>query len=461
MSVTAEQSPPVPAQFQPLHDTVTEAMEKFHVPGVAVGLMLDGQDHVAAFGVTNVNYPAMVLPETLFQIGSTSKTVTATAVMRLVEDGSIDLDSPVRRYLPELRLRDERVAEEVTPRHLLNHTAGWSGDYFDDTGRGDDALVKIVQGMAELEQVTPLGEIWSYNNAAFYLLGRVLEAVTGKPYEVVTRELVLDPLGMTNSFFFPEEVMVHSFAVGHNVVDGKATVATPWPIPRSANPAGGVTSTAADQLRYARFHMGDGTAEDGSRVLRAESLRQMQTPTVPAGPGMRMGLSWFIRDAGGMRIVQHGGDTNGQSSSFAFVPERKFALTILTNAGAGQQLHGEVERWALDHYLGISEPEPVHQQRPAEELAEYAGRYETSLIAIAVGVEGDSPVLSFELVGEGHFPSDTPPDLPPPTPVAFWSADDVVATGGPLEGIKGEFLRGADGQVAWFRFGGRLYRRQA
>ena len=206
MSVTAEQSPPIPAQFQPLHDRVTEAMERFHVPGVAMGIMVDGEEHVAGFGVTNVNYPASVLPDTLFQIGSTTKTITATAVMRLVEGGSIDLDQPARRYLPELRLRDQTVAEQVTTRQLLNHTAGWSGDYFSDTGRGDDALSKSVLEMAELEQVTPLGEVWSYNNAAFYLLGHLLESVTGKPYEVVARELVLDALGMADSFFFPEEV---------------------------------------------------------------------------------------------------------------------------------------------------------------------------------------------------------------------------------------------------------------
>jgi CubicO group peptidase (beta-lactamase class C family) len=460
MSVTAEQSPPVPAQFQPLHDKVTEAMERLHVPGVAVGIMVDGREHVAGFGLTNVNYPAAVLPDTLFQICSTTKTITATAVMVLVEAGSIDLDAPVRRYLPDLRLRDSTVAEQVTPRQLLNHTAGWTGDYFSDTGRGEEALAKIVLEMAELEQVTPLGEIWSYNNAGFYLLGRILESVTGKPYEVVVRELVLEPLGMADSFFFPEEVMVRSFAVGHNVVDGKASVTTPWPIPRSANPAGGITATAADQLRYARFHLGDGTAEDGTRVLQAATLREMQTPTVAAGPGVRMGLSWFIRDVEGVRIVQHGGDTNGQSSSFAFAPEKQFALTILTNANVGGLLHGEVETWALKHYLGIAEPETVHLQRSATELAEYAGKYETALVVIDAGLDGDRLILTFELAGQGQFPSDDPPQLPPPTPAAFWTDDGIITLDGPIEGTKGEFLRDADGRLAWFRFGGRLYRRR-
>lgn len=460
MAVTAEQRPPVPTRFQSLHDKVREEMERAHVPGAVVGIMVEGEEYVAPFGVTNVDYPAPVLPDTLFQIGSTTKTFTATAVMRLVEENRIELDVPVRRYLPELRLRDESVAERVSMRQLLTHTAGWTGDYFADTGRGDDSIARIVADMANLEQVTPLGEVWSYNNAAFYLAGRVIEAVTGRPYEAAVRELVLDPLGMTQSFFFPEEVMVRSFAVGHTVNDGTATVATPWPIPRSANPAGGIASTASDQLRYARFHMGDGTADDGTRVLQRATIEQMQTPIVPAGPGAQMGLSWFIHDAGGVRIVQHGGDTNGQSSQFAFAPEKQFALTVMTNADIGGQLHGAIERWALEHYLGVSQPEPVPLQRSAAELAQYAGRYDTALVAIKVAAEDDKLVLTFEMVGDNQFPADTPPQLPPPTPVNFYSDDNVMTLAGPLEGAKGEFLRGPDGGIAWFRFGGRLYRRR-
>jgi len=153
--------------FQPLHERITEAMERLHVPGVAVGIIHDGAEHVAAFGVTNVDYPAPVVEDTLFQIGSTTKTLTATTVMRLVEEGKIDLDTPIRAYLPDLRLADEATAAGVTTRHLLTHTAGWSGDHFLDTGRGEDALAGYVASMADLPQLTPLGQVCSYNNAAF------------------------------------------------------------------------------------------------------------------------------------------------------------------------------------------------------------------------------------------------------------------------------------------------------
>lgn len=462
MSTTIDRRSTVPARFQPLHEKVIDSMERRHVPGVALGITVDGEDHTAGFGVTNVNYPSPVRDETLFQIGSTTKTVTATAVLSLVEAGKLDLDVPVRQYLPDLRLMDEKVARRVTLRHLLTHTAGWTGDHFRDTGRGDDALARIVASLADLEQVTPLGEVWSYNNAAFYLAGRVIEGVTEMPYEAAVRHLVLEPLGLTNSYFFPEEVMIRSFAVGHTTIDGRCVVATPWPIPRSANPAGGLASTAGDQLRYARFHMGHGmghgAAGDGKPALSDATIAQMQTPIVAASEGLHMGWSWFLREVETVHIVQHGGSTNGQQALFEFAPEQRFALTILTNADAGAALIDEVERWVLQQYLGVSEPRPVHHARSEAELAEYAGTYDTALTSITVRVKGGMLELEYALTGE--YPADTPPPLPPPTAAAFHAADNVIAVDGPLENMKGEFVRGPDGQVVWLRFSGRLHRRR-
>lgn len=187
------------------------------VPGVSIGVHYDEEDHTAGFGITNVNHPLPVTEDTLFQIGSTSKTVCATAAMRLVEQGKLDLDRPIRAYLPGLTLADETVAANVTLRHLFNHTGGWVGDFFEDSGAGDDALAKISANMAHLAQLTPLGEVFSYNNAGFYLAGRVIETVAGKPYEAVARELVLEPLGMSRSFFFAREVITDRVVVGHRV----------------------------------------------------------------------------------------------------------------------------------------------------------------------------------------------------------------------------------------------------
>ncbi len=182
-------------------------MAHYHVPGVAVGVYNDGVQQVGGLGVTNVDHPLAVNEETLYQIGSISKTFTGTTAMRLVEQGKLDLDAPIRTYLPDLKLADADATERATMKHLLTHTGGWVGDYFDDLGAGDDALAKMAVQMATVPQVAPLGTLWSYNNAGFYLAGRVIEVITGKPFEAAVQELVLDPLGMEHTYFFARNVI--------------------------------------------------------------------------------------------------------------------------------------------------------------------------------------------------------------------------------------------------------------
>jgi CubicO group peptidase (beta-lactamase class C family) len=113
-------------------------------------------------------------------------------------------------------------------RHLLTHTCGWQGDYFEDLGRGEGALVRMVDRTGDLPQITPIGEVWSYNNSAFSLAGRVIELVTGKSYEEALKDLVLDPLDLSPSYFFAEDVLTHRFAVGHNTrADGEMILEHP------------------------------------------------------------------------------------------------------------------------------------------------------------------------------------------------------------------------------------------
>src|SRR5689334_21410120 len=178
-----------------LQDAVSAIAEELDVPGVAVGVLLDGREEHAVHGVTSVTNPLPVDERTLFLCGSTTKTFTATAVVRLVEQGLVELDAPVRRYLPDFRVADEEVASTVTVLQLLNHTAGWDGDFFKDTGDGDDALARYVEAMAELPQLTRPGEGVSYNNVSFAVAARIVEVVTGSRYEEALSTLVLDPVG--------------------------------------------------------------------------------------------------------------------------------------------------------------------------------------------------------------------------------------------------------------------------
>jgi CubicO group peptidase (beta-lactamase class C family) len=445
--------------FLALIELITGEMRRLSVPGVAVGLWHDGRAQMAGLGITSVENPLPVTADTLFQIGSTTKTFTGTAIMRLVEQGLIDLDEPVRTYVPDLRLMDKAAQAEVTVRHLLTHMGGWAGDYFSETGSGEDALIRYVAEMASLPQVVPVGTLWSYNNAGFSLAGRVIETVTGESFEDAMQQLVFDPLGLTNSYFYANDVISRRFAVGHRVDDENgAQVERPWALTRSAHAAGGISSTVRDQLIYARFHLGDGTAASGERLLSESTLQAMQTALHPANLGREMGLSWLLKRIDDTPIVMHGGATNGQLSAFLMVPSRDFAITILTNAEEGGLLHDKAVSWALDHYLGLREPELAHLPRTAAELAPYTGSYDALMTKLDLYVDGET--LMMQATPKGGFPDKDSPASPPPPPsrVSFFGNDTIVALDEPMINTKAEFIRDRSGRIEWLRTS-RLHRR--
>jgi CubicO group peptidase (beta-lactamase class C family) len=450
----------------PLQDKVNELVAELAVPGVSVGVLHDGQEHYAFAGVTSTENPLPVDEATLFQFGSTGKTYTATAIMRLVEQGKVELDAPVRTYVPELTLKDEDVAAKVTVLHLLNHTAGWEGDLMEDVGIGDDALERYVARMAEIEQVSPLGATVSYNNASLSLAGRVIEKVTGTTFEKAIADLLFEPLGLSSTYFFPNDIMTRRFSVGHNRhEDGRITIARPWAIPRGNNPAGGMSATAHDQLAWARFHLGDGTAADGTKVLSKESLLRMQEPTADmAGSalGDAMGISWLLGEVDGTRTVGHGGTTNGQHSEFLLLPDRGFAFISMTNCGPnGPQLNQQLRRWALEHFLGLLDVEPEPIRLPDEELTPYTGRFET--IAAIVDITAEDGRLSAavtikpEMIAALHDAGEEVPEQPPILLALLAGAPDrYVVDEGDAKGMKGYFTRASDGSVDGVHLGGRL-----
>ena len=456
----------VAGKREALQAAVKEAAERLNVPGVAAGVIHgDVEDHVF-HGVTSVEHPLPVGEDTLFQIGSTGKTFTATAMMRLVEAGKVALDAPVRTYVPELKLKDESVAQTVTVLQLLNHTAGWDGDFFEDQGDGDDALKKYVSRMRRLKQVFAPGTATaSYNNAAVALAGRVIEKVTKQTYEQAIKDLVLDPIGLENSLFFPNDIMTRSFAVGHVNKDEegekKVEVVRPWRMLRAANPMGGLSATLADTLAWARFHMGDGTGKDGKRVLRRETLELMQTPTakLPIALGDSVGISWLMRRVGPILLVGHGGTTEGQLSAFQMVPARGFAVAINTNAGNGGQLHREILHWVLKEYLDVVEPEDEPLELPADQLEEYAGRFDSDSALYTIRpvdghleVEGKPTPAVLKILKQMGREA---PKKQPPIKFAILPDDRFVVIEGPAKGMKGEYQR-VSGVVSGINFGGRL-----
>lgn len=446
---------------------VTEKAEELKLPGVSVGVVNGDSEEYAFHGVTSVENPLEVDDQTIFQFGSTGKTFTATMILMLVEQRHFDLDTRVKDLIPELSLKDKSVEERVTVLQLLNHTAGWSGDLIVSTGDGDEALANYVKRMADIEQVTPLGEAVSYNNASLSLAGRLIEKVTGKVFQEVTKEMLFEPLGLKNTWFFPNDVMTRRFVVGHELhQDGSITISRPWALPRSAAPAGGMSANAADQIAWAKFHLGDGKGPEGKQVLSEKLLKQMQEPTVDmrgSALGDYVGISWLLRDIGDQRLVGHGGTTNGQYSEFVMVPAKGFALVSMTNCGPnGSEFNRALEKWALETYCGIEdvEPEPISLGDTA--LAEYVGSYETIAAEVNITAEAGQlvirtkpkPEVLKELREEGHDVDEDP--TPIPIGILPGDGDRYVVVSGPAKGMKGYFKRDDSGRVVGAHVGGRM-----
>lgn len=454
--------PDLAALHAQLQEKVVAAAAEHRVPGVAVGIYSGGAEDYVFHGVTSIENPLAVNAETLFQIGSTTKTYTATALMVLVEQGKVDLQAKVRDYLPEFKVKDEAAASEVRVINLLNHTGGWVGDIFEDTGSGDDALEKYVAYLEGVDQMAPMGTVASYNNAAFNVAGRLVEKVTGKTYEAAVRELLFEPLGLDETFFYDGTIITRRVAIGHAEREEQPVVARLWPIPRSANPAGGVISTAADQLKYARFHLGDGNGKDGQKVLSRESLDQMKRATFSLNGGAlgdEVGLSWLISEVDGVRLVGHGGATNGQMAAFLTAPEQDFAIAVLTNANAGAPLHKEVVDWVLEAYLGVSKPKDEPLDLGADELAVYAGDYDAKMVVLKVTVDGDHLLLKQVPTEEGlrqsrSFLGEDPPE-PPDIPVKVLANDRLLIIDGAAKGHKIPVLRGQGEEITGLVVGGR------
>jgi CubicO group peptidase (beta-lactamase class C family) len=331
---------------------------------------------------------------------------------------------------------------------------GWVGDYFNDFGNGDDALDKMVKDIAKLPQVQPLGKIWSYNNTGFNVASRIIEIVAEKPYEQAAQEMLLDPLGLKMSFFYPSDLLfTHRFVVGHQKVKEEVQVARPWAVGRAGNGVGGVVSTVRDLLKYARFHMSNGK----KNVLSGRSLKAMRVPQADAGGRGQMGITWFIRSVGDLTIYAHGGATHGQQAYFFFIPEKDFALALLTNSDDGGIITSGVTSYALELYFMAKTNLPKPVRKPAIELKEFAGRYQIGTECFDLKVKGK--YLVHHHIPLGGFPRpDTPPGpAMPHMRFSFDEKDKVIGLDEPYKDALGDFIRDEKGTLRFFRVGGRAH----
>ena len=450
-----------------LSDFVESSAKKFKIPGVAVGVWADGKEMYATYGVTSVDNPLPVNQDTLFILGSITKTYTATALMRLVAEGKVDLHAPVRQYIPELKLTEEEVAANVNVFQLLNHTSGLDWGIIGDFGEGDDALTRYVEKMSELKLVAAPGTRVSYSQAGYNLIGRIIEKVTGQTFEQAVAALIFNPLGLSHSFFARDDIMTRRFSVGHNRDEqGTLSIARLWRRSRGDNPGGGIASSIADQLRWAKFHLGVGGTEADALVLPEKILGQMKDPTAElraSNLGDSIGIGWFLRDINGVRAVAHDGSANGQFGKLLMIPERQFAVAALSNAGPdGLSFNQEVVRFALEHYLGIVDRDPVPIPFDATLAKEIVGDYENKVMTLKIDTTARG--LRLEVLMRPEIRAAADKELPPDhQPFDFGllpgGKDEYIITSGAFAGQRGFFTRNANGAVTGVDLAGRLFSR--
>ena len=398
--------------LEDLQEFLDQQARALNVPGAVIGIVDGDQEHILTTGVAATDTGAAVTERTLFQVGSTSKTFTGTVAMHLVENGLLTLDTRVVDVLPDFRLADEEARQQLRIRHLLTHSGGFLGDADELDGWGDDALARNIATYGSLPQFFAPGTIASYSNAGMRLLGRVIEVVTGETFESAVQRIVLDPLGMTETFFFPWEVITRPHAVGHVPwVDGEMSTLPLLGLTRDMNAEGGIVSSAGDQLRYARFHM-RGEAE-GSPPLTDATRLQMQQPQMPAGPPVdAIGFPWLLTHRGDTRIVMHGGNIYDiQLSEFLLAPEQDLAITVLTNSGSGKALGTSLIDWCFEHLRGVTASPPPVELRDPTLLDAVTGTYDAGQWHYDVTRAGDA--LEFGMVLAPHIAALGIPARPP------------------------------------------------
>lgn len=391
-----------------------EARARAHaVPAAAVAVVVDGEIVEHAVGVLSTATRVEATTDSVFQIGSITKVWTATLVMQLVDEGVVELDAPLRTYLPAFALADEDAAARITVRQLLSHRSGFEGDIFTDTGRGDDAVEKYVALLADAGQIFDPGAFFSYSNAGYVLLGRMIEVLRDTAWEQALRERIAEPLGLRSVSPSPYEAILHRAAVGHlDAADGGEPQPAPfWAMARSNEPAGSMLAmSAGDLARFARAHLhaaaGAPVGDDvASALVSTDAASEMRTAAVRlprlAGMGAAWGLGWEIDRDEEIPLFGHDGNTVGQSSFLRIAPDQGVAVVLLTNGGDGAGLFRDIADPLLHQLTGAGLPDaPVPPQATDDaatvgDVAGMLGIYANSTVELEVS-QDDAGRLWFE-----------------------------------------------------------------
>jgi CubicO group peptidase (beta-lactamase class C family) len=345
------------------------------------------------------------------------------------------------------------VTQTVTLRQLVTHRPGWASDSGQERPArefDDGALARAVADLADAGQISPPGRFYSYNNSGFAVLGRIIEVVTRLPFEQALRRLVLDPAGLRDSTFPTTGAEPAGLALGHS--GNPAQVMRPWARSRGRSPSGGLVTTAADLLRFARCLLTGGTGPDGQHVLEPGSVKAMWTVQEEAvGFAESIGLGWNIDHlADGTTCVGHGGNANGYIAVLTLVPDHRLAVAILLNSTSFPALGGMIQDWVTARFIGTAKlAEPRHTTVPKPDVSGYVGCYVNGRDRVEVA---DSPRGVALRSPSGQHAG--------PVVEAEFTAPDEARADIAGSSTLVRFLRDG-GTVRWLRVSGIVFAREA
>ncbi|MBU5590172.1 serine hydrolase [Clostridium sp. MSJ-4] len=319
---------------------INEYIKAEFVPGLAVGVVYNNEViYTKGFGVKNIDTKEPVDENSLFHMASVSKTFVATGIMQLVEQGKINLDKCLIEYLPYFKLKDERY-KNITIRQILNHTSGMPDeeDYEWDKPKYDDkALERYVRSVDGRELMWEPGEKFAYSNIAYEILGHVIEKVSGMSFEEYMKENILDVVKMKESNFLKPLVSKDLLTSPH-ILDVKngygATVSEVFPYNRAHGPSSTLCSNVVEMCNYAIANINEGRFQ-GDKILKNTSYSELwreYASTEWGGYTSKIGLSWFLGQYKGNKVMSHSGMDTGFRSNLIILPERGIAVVVMINA---------------------------------------------------------------------------------------------------------------------------------
>lgn len=370
-----------------LDDLIQNTIKTFDVPGISVGIIKDGKTiYSKGFGVRSLTTKQEMTDETLVGIASNSKSFTATALAILADEGKLNFDDKVSKYIPEFQMYDPYASQEVTIKDLLTHRAGLGlgqGDLMFFPEGGTLTIEEIIHNVRYLKPENSFRNSFDYNNIMFIVAGEVITRISGLSWAEFIEQKIMKPVGMTASFGSynrAKAANVSNIIDAHAPINGKA-VAIPHDWNETGNAAGGIISNIKDLTIWADFLMNGFTTKEGNKLVTDKQIQQLWNLQTPLPLALKnpydsnfsgYGLGWFLTDVKGHKQVYHTGGLIGTVTQFTIIPDLKLGIIVLTNQQTGAAFN-TITNTIKDSYLGVEERDwlKLYSERTAKKNAEY------------------------------------------------------------------------------------------